>query len=111
MAHSVYAESEFFITITSTAGPAETVSKLSKNEDSMFFGECRAMDRSEKIVSGRVFERTFFSPLSFETVSAVPSHLRIVSLLSAFARVFRILPRPNHGSGSWRGHRFKKFSV
>src|SRR5258708_38830487 len=108
MAHSVYAESEFFITITSTAGPAETVSKLSKNEDSMFFGECRAMDRSEKIVSGRVFERTFFSPLSFQTVSAVPSHLRIVSLLSAFARVFTLLRRANHRPRSSRGTHFTK---
>ncbi len=31
------------------------------------------MDRSEKNVSGRVFERTFFSPPSFERVSAGPA--------------------------------------
>ncbi len=35
------------------------------------------MDRSEKIVSRRVFERMFFSPPTFETVSAVPPHLNI----------------------------------
>src|SRR5258708_25188442 len=57
-------------------GTAETVSKLSKNEDSMLFEDVAAMDRSEKIVSRRVFERMFFSPPSFETVSAWPAVAR-----------------------------------
>src|SRR5258708_35433055 len=41
------------------------------------------MDRSEKIVSRRVFERMFFSPPSFETVSAGPAVTRNMQVLSS----------------------------